>query len=121
MSIVGEYVFPRTFNIALVKTGREEKAGLEEDTRGGRERFEYDPNAARLVLLARSRGILSTCHLRTGLHRGNERASREIERVERKKEKAEKEQNRGPRAGEEKRPSDILRDRTFLGPLSMHA
>lgn len=45
----------------------------------------------------------------------------EIERVERKKEKAEKERkNRDQRAGEEEGPSDILRDRMFLEPLSMN-
>jgi len=54
------------------------------------------------------------------LRRGNERASKEIEQLERKKEKAKKEQNRDSRAEEEERPNDILRDRMFLESLSIH-
>lgn len=96
-----------------------------EDTRrrpGERERSECDPNAARLVLLARSRGILSTCHLRTGLLRGNERAraARSAEPAEKERESRGKSGRREDRGHGKSRgeSSDILRDRTILGPLS---
>lgn len=70
--------------VKVFSSERIERAWFEKRSRGGpresekRERggSECDPNAARLVLLARSQRILSTCHLRTGLLRENERVGR---------------------------------------------
>lgn len=92
-----------------VKIDREREGRHSETVKRMSARSEYDPNAAQLVLLARSRGILSTCHLRTGLLRGNERGA---ERADRPSREEEKRSARGTGGMEERQPSNILRDRT---------